>query len=198
MKKIIVSSLNPVKSDAVEQGFNRMFPQEKFEIFQISVESGVSDQPMTDIEAREGAFNRAVNARKAAPDGSHLHFEVRLDVNDYAHTTNPVLWFSPVTMPEGGQSSLLAGVILDKSGNPVSQFQISLENLDEVGEVEAYYYPVTYYPAGVNSHPVLQENFTVADLPPGDYRLAFIYDRFYEVYFTLEPGELGFIKLQLD
>jgi len=131
-------------------------------------------------------------------DGSHLHFEVRLDVNDYAHTTNPVLWFSPVTMPEGGQSSLLAGVILDKSGNPVSQFQISLENLDEVGEVEAYYYPVTYYPAGVNSHPVLQENFTVADLPPGDYRLAFIYDRFYEVYFTLEPGELGFIKLQLD
>lgn len=133
-----------------------------------------------------------------AADGSHLHFEVRLDVNDYAHTTNPVLWFSPVDLAGLGQSSMLAGTILDRGGNPVSEFQLSLEKLDAGGEVETYYYPVTYYPAGVNGHPVLQENFTVPDLPPGDYRLAFIYGKLYEVFFTLEPGELGFIKLQLE
>ncbi len=131
-------------------------------------------------------------------DGSHLHFEVRLDVNDYDHTTNPMLWFSPVEMAEEGQSSLLAGIILDKRGNPVSQFQLSLEKLDANGGVEEYYYPITYYPAGINSHPILQENFSISDLPPGDYRLAFIYDHFYEVMFTLEPGLLGFIKIQLD
>ncbi|MBG0788099.1 MAG: M23 family metallopeptidase, partial [Anaerolineaceae bacterium] len=28
--------------------------------------------------------------------GTHLHFEVRLDENDYFNTTNPSLWFSPV------------------------------------------------------------------------------------------------------
>lgn len=131
-------------------------------------------------------------------DGSHLHFEVRLDVNDYDHTTNPVLWFAPVNPDEGGQSSLLAGVILDNWENQVSQFQLSLEKLDEEGGVEENFYPITYYPVGVNSHPVLQENFTVSDLPPGDYRLAFISGRFYEVNFTLEPGELGFIKIKLD
>ena len=69
MRKIIVSSLNPVKSDAVKNGFKRMFPHEKFSLVQISVESGVSDQPMTDMESHKGALNRAMNACKAAPDG---------------------------------------------------------------------------------------------------------------------------------
>lgn len=69
MTRIIVSSFNPVKSDAVEKGFNRMFPHKNHEIVQIAVESGVSDQPMTDLESRKGALNRALNARKQAPDG---------------------------------------------------------------------------------------------------------------------------------
>jgi murein DD-endopeptidase MepM/ murein hydrolase activator NlpD len=133
-----------------------------------------------------------------AADGSHLHFEVRLDVNDYAHTTNPVLWFSPVTLPEIGQTSMLAGIILDRGGNPISEFQVALEKLDESGMVEANYYPITYYPVGVNSHPALGENFAFPDLPPGDYRLALISGKYYEVNLTLMPGELGFIKLQLD
>jgi murein DD-endopeptidase MepM/ murein hydrolase activator NlpD len=150
-----------------------------------------------DDQVDRGEIIGKVGASGSA-DGSHLHFEVRLDVNDYAHTTNPMVWFSPVMMPEGGQASLLAGVIIDKRGNPVSQFQLSLEKLDEAGGVQAYYYPFTYYPAGVNSHPVLQENFSVSDLSPGDYRLAFIFGRLYEVYFTLEPGQLGFIKIVLD
>jgi inosine/xanthosine triphosphatase len=69
MKRVIVSSLNPVKSNAVENGFKRMFPAETFEIVQVSVASGVSDQPMTDVESRTGALNRAMNAREKAADG---------------------------------------------------------------------------------------------------------------------------------
>lgn len=69
MKKIVVSSLNPVKSDAVENGFSRMFPREKFTIVQIAVESGVPDQPMTDTDSHKGALNRAINACKRVPDG---------------------------------------------------------------------------------------------------------------------------------
>ena len=66
-RKIIVASQNHVKADAVLSGFNRMFPDETFKIEGISVESGVSDQPMSDRETQEGALTRAENARKAAP-----------------------------------------------------------------------------------------------------------------------------------
>ncbi len=69
MKKIVVSSLNPVKSEAVRRGFDRMFPHEKCEIIQTAVDSGVSDQPMTDTDSRIGALNRAINAQMNIRDG---------------------------------------------------------------------------------------------------------------------------------
>jgi inosine/xanthosine triphosphatase len=68
MKKVVVSSLNPVKIKAVENGFERLFPQEKFEFVKISVDSDVSDQPMTDSDSRQGALNRAKNAQKVIPE----------------------------------------------------------------------------------------------------------------------------------
>jgi murein DD-endopeptidase MepM/ murein hydrolase activator NlpD len=133
-----------------------------------------------------------------AADGSHLHFEVRLGENDYASTTNPILWFSPLENSPSGVTSTLAGLILDRWGEPLDRFQLSLERMDQEGAVEEHFYPETYYPVGVNGHPALGENFAMADLPAGDYRLAFISGSFYQFNFTLEPGSLGFIKLQLQ
>lgn len=133
-----------------------------------------------------------------AADGSHLHFEVRVNENDYAHTVNPVLWFAPIDDPDLQDTAMLAGVILDRGGTPEPQFPLTLEKIDEEGSIEKHYYPKTYYPVGVNGHPYLGENFVIPDLPAGDYRLAFISGRMYEFYFTLEPGSLGFIKVQLD
>ena len=71
MKKIVVSSLNPVKLEAVKSGFERLFPEIPFEIITVSVESGVSNQPMTDEEARTGATNRAVKAREVVSTGDY-------------------------------------------------------------------------------------------------------------------------------
>lgn len=68
MKKIVVASKNPVKLDATQESFMRMFPDEAFEIVGVSVGSGVADQPSTDGETYDGAFNRAKNARAAMPD----------------------------------------------------------------------------------------------------------------------------------
>jgi len=130
--------------------------------------------------------------------GAHLHFEVRLGENAYAATTNPVLWFSPLDDPQIGQTGSLAGIILDQYGDPLTEFELTLQKLNAEGVVERTYYPKTYYPVGVNPHPILGENFTLPDLPPGDYRLMFIAGGLYEVTFTLEPGALGFIKLQAD
>lgn len=67
-KKIIVTSTNPVKIKATELGFSRMFPDEKFELESVSVQSGVSDQPMSDKEAFEGALNRVNHAMKQFPN----------------------------------------------------------------------------------------------------------------------------------
>jgi inosine/xanthosine triphosphatase len=62
MKVIIVASKNPVKINAVKNGFERIFKGETFEISSVSVPSGVSDQPMTDEETYQGALNRLENA----------------------------------------------------------------------------------------------------------------------------------------
>ena len=61
MIRIIVASKNPVKLDAVKDGLS-VFLNEEFELQGISVESGVSDQPMSDSETLLGAENRIKNA----------------------------------------------------------------------------------------------------------------------------------------
>jgi len=61
MKKIVVASLNPVKINAVKNGFRKLLPKLEFECIGVSVTSGVSDQPMSDAETLKGARHRAEN-----------------------------------------------------------------------------------------------------------------------------------------
>ncbi len=68
MKSIVVASENPVKIDAVKRGFNRMFSGQTFQLQTVRVDSGVSDQPMSDLASRQGALTRAQNARHTLPD----------------------------------------------------------------------------------------------------------------------------------
>jgi inosine/xanthosine triphosphatase len=69
--KIVVASQNPVKVQAVRDGFARMFPGQDFEIATVSVPSGVSVQPGTDAETLQGALNRARNAAQAHPQADY-------------------------------------------------------------------------------------------------------------------------------
>lgn len=71
MKRIVVASTNPVKIAAALAGFQAMFPGDSFETRGVSVPSGVSDQPMGDAETLQGARNRAIAAREAAPDADY-------------------------------------------------------------------------------------------------------------------------------
>ena len=68
MKKIVIASKNPVKINATLSGFQKMFPNEQFEIEGVSVSSGVSDQPKSDSETFSGAWSRADNACKEKPN----------------------------------------------------------------------------------------------------------------------------------
>ncbi len=63
--KVVVASSNPAKLRAVDDAFARQFPDRTIELTPCSVESGVSDQPMSDEETRRGARIRAGNARSA-------------------------------------------------------------------------------------------------------------------------------------
>jgi inosine/xanthosine triphosphatase len=71
MKKVIIASKNPVKINAVKQGFKKMFPNTEFEFIDISVSSEVSDQPFGNDEIFQGAFNRATNAKKEVSNADY-------------------------------------------------------------------------------------------------------------------------------
>ena len=68
MKRIIVASQNPVKTEAAQNGFAQMFPEIKFSVEGVSVPSGVTDQPLSDKETLLGATNRAEAAQIAEPE----------------------------------------------------------------------------------------------------------------------------------
>jgi len=66
--KVVVTSFNPVKIEAVRQAFLNRFPLREIELIPAHVDSGVADQPMSDEETRRGARNRVSNARLQIAD----------------------------------------------------------------------------------------------------------------------------------
>jgi inosine/xanthosine triphosphatase len=71
MKIITIASKNPVKVKTAKEGFQRMFPDEQFEIRQVSTTLPLPPQPMTDEETLNCAALRAANARDLTPDGDY-------------------------------------------------------------------------------------------------------------------------------
>jgi len=61
---IAIGSENPVKIEAVKEAFQRVFPKKNLVFKFAKVPSGVSDQPMSDLEGIKGAKNRAKKALK--------------------------------------------------------------------------------------------------------------------------------------
>ena len=65
--QVVVASRNPVKVGAAREAFESLFPGAEIEIASVDIDSGVSDQPESDDETRQGARNRARRASDAAP-----------------------------------------------------------------------------------------------------------------------------------
>lgn len=70
-KKVIIASRNPVKLNAVKEGFAKMFEGERFDFEGISVPSGVQDQPTDNQATLTGAMNRANNAMARVEDADY-------------------------------------------------------------------------------------------------------------------------------
>ena len=101
--RVVVSSTNPVKVpehlalrslqltpprppsprcqvESTRRAFCRTFPASDIHMISLSVPSGVPDQPMGDAQTRQGALNRACNARdSAAARGDAVDFCVGLE-----------------------------------------------------------------------------------------------------------------------
>ena len=71
MKTIVLASKNPVKIQATQNAFNRMFHDENFRIQAVDVPSGVSEQPASNRETLRGANNRVKNAFKMVREADY-------------------------------------------------------------------------------------------------------------------------------
>ncbi len=94
--------------------------------------------------------------------GAHLHYEVRVaDPFDYRNTRNPELWLQYYV-----DNGMVAGLIHDENGAAIAEKRLVLRS--GVLSREVY----TYSGELVNSDPVWGENFTVGDLPAGEYEIV--------------------------
>jgi inosine/xanthosine triphosphatase len=90
MIKIVVASKNPVKLEAVREGLAG-FLKESIEILGGSVESGVSDQPMSDSDTLTGAENRVKNAQIQFP-GFDFYVGIEGGVEDTPSSLMAFAW----------------------------------------------------------------------------------------------------------
>jgi len=120
--------------------------------------------------------------------GPHLHFEVRIGQDTYAHTGNPELWLQP--RPGNGT---LAARVLDRSGRPVYEAKATIQRADE----QKIFREATTYPrTEVNPDDEWQENLVLGDLPAGEWRLAVrVGDRTLGKDLTIEAAKLTFVVL---
>lgn len=107
--------------------------------------------------------------------GEHLHFEIRYGENSYRTTRNPELWLQPHNDANGQPHGVIAGKILDEFGSPIPIPSITIEQLSEdaTQNLETYYVD-SYADWTVNGDDKLGENFAIANLQAGRYRVSFV------------------------
>ncbi|MFZ5390783.1 MAG: inosine/xanthosine triphosphatase [Patescibacteria group bacterium] len=71
MDLVIIASQNPVKIQAVKDGFAAMLPGKEFIFEGLTALSGVSNQPLSNKETLQGALNRVAEASKIKTDAEY-------------------------------------------------------------------------------------------------------------------------------
>jgi inosine/xanthosine triphosphatase len=85
--KILVGSLNPVKVNASRSAFATLFPGAIIECHGMDAPSQVAEQPMTDVETRQGAINRMRFCQQTQAADYYLALEGGVDNFDYGPAT---------------------------------------------------------------------------------------------------------------
>jgi inosine/xanthosine triphosphatase len=103
MKTIAVASTNPVKIQAVLEGFRFIFPKEEWQTVSVEVPSGVSHQPMSDAETLTGALNRARSAQKSLPEAD-TWVGIEGGVEDLKEDMFAFAWVAVISDSQTGQA----------------------------------------------------------------------------------------------
>lgn len=123
-----------------------------------------------------------------ATTGPHLHFEVRLETNNFYSTRNPELWLVP---PEGW--GVLAGRVMNGDGDLLRSYEVSVYSLDSNEDWVVY----TYGGKPANSDEYYQENMVLSDLPQGNYKIVIEYDEeTYRHQVTIGPGRITYFTFR--
>lgn len=135
---IAVGSTNPTKIEPVQNVFSHHF--EDVDVKGVSVESGVSDQPMNDSDMYKGALNRATNALKQVKDAEYgVGIEGGLDEHDYGWFEKSLVVIVNKAGDIGVGSSgglVLPKLVIDKikSGKNLEQAVDEIFGTKEIGE----------------------------------------------------------------
>ena len=158
MKKVIVSSENPVKIKVAEKAFFAVFPEEQFEFMGVKAESGVGDQPMGE-DTRIGANNRISFIKEKYPDADfwiaqesglfedkgkffNRAWVVISDREDFIAESSTSNYYLPKKIQEYIKEGLEQGEACDKFFNTIN----SGRKLGAVGQLtDGIYDRVEYY-----------------------------------------------------
>lgn len=121
--------------------------------------------------------------------GAHLHFEVRVGLDDYAHTQNPQLWLMPKVDSSGLLNGAIVGTIIDPSGRLRYYSNVQITPLgDAVHSVNPTYAPRTYADASIPGDQKWNEVFTQANLPSGMYLVSLNHHQIVTFQVEVRPG----------
>jgi hypothetical protein len=119
-------------------------------------------------------------------EGSHLHFEVRVEASDYSSTLNPELWLKP----HSGNGTLAIEVLDNIVKNVFPTFSVQYyPNRNELATRE--FGVQSYAPETVNPLNPWGEIASLGDQPAGWYRITFLWaGAWIERWVEIQPGKL--------
>lgn len=124
--------------------------------------------------------------------GPHLHIEVRLGANTYAHTVNPYLWLKPA--PGNGAVAVRA---LTADGRTWAGAKVSIARFEGGKAVWARQIETYLDTEQIGPDPAWGENGAMGDVPAGTYYLiANIAGENIRAEFEVRSGETTFVEIR--
>ncbi len=132
-----------------------------------------------------------------ATTGAHLHFEIRLNEENFFQTYNPELWLAP---PQGW--GVLVGRVTDTGNVPLVAREIRVWPVEDEYQI---WYTQTYgdnpdsEKSPLHSDLYYHENYVLSDLPAGDYAVDISYGgRVLRQFVTIRPGQVTYFRFRGD
>ncbi len=123
-----------------------------------------------------------------ATSGPHLHFEVRIDNALGNKVQNPELWLAP-SVGHG----VLVGRVETTGGAIMTTKNLWLKSLD----TGKNWTIVSYSPRTKQVDDYYQENFSLGNLPAGNYEIStYYYYKLYKANIYISPGAVNYVKFQ--